>query len=89
MQSKVTQAFWKCYVALPKHIQELVVYNYQNYFKQNPYHSSLQFKQLRGFDNVYSVRIGIGYRALGKYNAEDDCITWFWIGSHEDYNKLT
>ena len=32
MQSKVTQAFWKCYAALPKHIKELAVYNYQNYF---------------------------------------------------------
>ena len=89
MQSKVTQAFWKCYAALPKHIKELVAYNYENYFKHNPYHPSLQFKQLRGFEGVYSLRIGIGYRSLGKYDKITDCITWFWVGSHEDYNKIS
>lgn len=89
MQSKVTQAFWKCYIALPKHIRELAAYNYQTYFKNNPHHPSLQFKQLQGLKDVYSVRVGIGYRALGKYDSTTDCITWFWIGSHGDYNKIS
>ena len=66
MQSKVTQGFWKCYVALPKHIQELAAYNYHNYFKHNPYYPSLQFKQLQNFESVYSVRIWYRLQGFGK-----------------------
>jgi len=35
---------------------------------------------------VYSVRVDGGYRAVG-YGDEDD-VTWFWIGSHADYDGL-
>jgi hypothetical protein len=35
---------------------------------------------------VYSVRIGIGYRALGLQ--EGDQISWFWIGSHAEYDEM-
>jgi len=35
---------------------------------------------------VYSVRIGIGYRALGLRDA--DHVYWFWIGSHAEYDEL-
>ena len=34
----------------------------------------------------YSVRIGRGYRALGKVIGSE--IIWSWIGSHADYDKL-
>jgi hypothetical protein len=37
-------------------------------------------------ENVYSVRIGLGYRALGIL--EGSVVTWFWIGSHADYDRL-
>jgi hypothetical protein len=36
--------------------------------------------------NIYSVRIGLGYRALGRMDGSE--IIWFWIGSHEEYNKV-
>jgi hypothetical protein len=39
-------------------------------FKQNPYHPGLQFKQIRG--ELYSVRVGLHFRALGRRSAEDD-----------------
>ena len=35
---------------------------------------------------TYSVRVGIGYRAVGVVDA--DTVIWFWIGSHSDYDKL-
>ena len=35
---------------------------------------------------VYSVRVGIGYRAVGVL--EDDVMVWFWMGSHAEYNSL-
>jgi hypothetical protein len=36
--------------------------------------------------NVWTVDIGLHYRAIGL--REEESIIWFWIGSHEDYNTL-
>jgi hypothetical protein len=36
---------------------------------------------------VYSVRAGIGWRAVGVMK-NSDTIVWFWIGSHSEYDKL-
>jgi hypothetical protein len=55
-------------------------------WKQNPYHPSLQFKPIHPSKPIYSVRIGIGWRAVGV--KDNDTMVWFWIGSHEEYNKL-
>jgi len=46
----------------------------------------LSFKKVDDEANLYSVRIGIGYRAVGKLDG--DQIIWFWIGSHGDYDRL-
>ena len=52
--------------------------------KADPYHPSLHFKRI---DVLWSVRIGLHYRALG---AEiKDGILWFWIGTHADYDRMT
>ncbi len=40
----------------------------------------------RSTEPIYSVRISRGYRALGL--RDGDLVTWFWIGSHADYDKL-
>ena len=37
-------------------------------------------------ESIYSVRIGLSYRAVGLY--EGDTIIWYWIGSHADYDHL-
>jgi hypothetical protein len=55
-------------------------------FRQDPSHPGLNFKKVEGQENIYSVRIGTGYRALGKLDGEQ--IVWFWIGSHSEYDKL-
>ena len=55
-------------------------------FKRDPYHASLQFKRVSTAEPLYSVRIGLHYRALAIF--EGDTVTWFWIGSHADYDKL-
>jgi hypothetical protein len=38
-----------------------------------------------GYNN-WSVRIGLNYRAIGKFS-EDGMFLWEWIGSHADYDK--
>ena len=55
-------------------------------FQQNPGYPGLHFKKVDDETPMYSARVGIGYRALGKL--EGDAIVWFWIGSHSDYDKL-
>lgn len=54
--------------------------------RSNPQHPSLQFKRISQTQPVYSVRIGIGYRALGLRDA--DHVYWFWIGSQAEYDEL-
>jgi len=46
----------------------------------------LRFKKLKGFDNVWSVRINDQYRAVGE--RDGDIIEWAWIGSHNDFDNL-
>lgn len=47
---------------------------------------SLHFKLIHGHEALYSVRIGRGWRALGLL--EGDRMSWFWIGSHAEYDEL-
>jgi hypothetical protein len=53
---------------------------------RNPSHPGLNFKKVDEHNNIYSVRIGRGYRALGKVIGSE--IIWSWIGSHAEYDKL-
>ncbi len=52
-------------------------------WKMNPRHPSIQFKKT---GNVWSVRIGNGYRAIALQ--QDDVLYWFWIGTHDEYERL-
>ncbi len=49
----------------------------------NPRHPSLCFKKV---GELWSVRIGKGHRALAVL--QGDTYYWFWIGSHDDYDRL-
>jgi hypothetical protein len=74
--------FWETYADLPAKIRTLADKNFQ-LLKADPHHPSLHFKKI---NNLWSVRVGANYRALGFDH--DDCVLWFWIGSHADYDKL-
>lgn len=77
--------FWKSYRELPRHIQSLADKNYR-ILKTDPTHPSLHFKMIGNNKQLWSVRVGIGYRALGV--EKPDGIYWFWIGSHAEYDRL-
>jgi hypothetical protein len=38
-------------------------------------------------NKLYSVHIGISYRALRSMD-DPDMILWIWIGTHAEYDKL-
>ena len=49
-------------------------------------HPSLHFKRIHSHDLIFSVRISLGWRALGLL--ENETIHWFWIGSHAEYDSV-
>jgi mRNA-degrading endonuclease RelE of RelBE toxin-antitoxin system len=85
MRSFTSRRFRELYARLPKQVRLQARRAYQ-LFKQNPFHPGLNFKKMDGQNNIYSVRIGLGHRALGQVDGSD--IVWFWIGAHADYDKL-
>ena len=85
MTSLTTEKFWKAFNKLPDTVQEQAKKAYE-LWQRDPYHDSLQFKRVHSKKPIYSVRIGIHWRAIGV--KENDTLIWFWIGSHADYDKL-
>ena len=47
---------------------------------------TLDVQRDANYDNVYSARIGLAYRALAV--VKGDRVIWFWIGGHRDYDRL-
>lgn len=85
MKSVATKRFWDTFAQLPPPIQKLAKRIYRRW-EQDPYHPSLHFKPVIPEKSLYSVRIGEHWRVLGR--KEKDTVIWFWIGSHEAYNRL-
>jgi hypothetical protein len=75
-------SFWKLYAELPVEIQRLADKQF-DLFIANPHHPSLGFAR-KG--HIYTVEVGRSYRAIARLKG--DTYYWFWIGSHEAYNKL-
>lgn len=86
MKSEITDEFIKLFAFLPERVRHTARKNYK-LWKQNPTHPSLEFKKLNTKLPLYSVRTGIGWRAVGVMK-NSETIVWFWIGSHSEYDKL-
>lgn len=85
MISRINDRFKTCYEKLPNQIKKTAKKSYK-LFKENPFYPSLQFKQIHNSKPIYSIRITKGYRAIGIKN--ENTIIWFWIGTHNEYEKL-
>ena len=83
MKHQTSPEFWDFFSSLPAGVQELARRNYE-ILNSNPRHPSLQFKKVGPY---WSVRVGIGYRALGVDVPEG--VLGVWIGSHAEYDKYT
>ncbi|MFZ1934843.1 MAG: hypothetical protein WCB27_04920 [Thermoguttaceae bacterium] len=77
--------FWQRYRQLPKDVQELADKNHKLLVADSR-HPSLQLKKVGAVKQLWSVRVGMHYRALGMDKPEG--IVWFWIGSHAEYDKI-
>jgi hypothetical protein len=85
VKSRTTRRFRDAFKQLPADVRRQARQAYQ-LFLHNPNHPSLHFKQVDAQRSLYSIRIGLNYRALGVRNK--DRIVWLWVGSHADYDKL-
>ena len=82
MTSHATRDFWAAYHALPAKTQQLADKQYQ-LWRANPRHPSVRFKKVGRY---WSARVGGDIRALGV--VDGDTVIWFWIGRHDDYERL-
>ncbi|MGO9599906.1 MAG: hypothetical protein ACLP7Q_18100 [Isosphaeraceae bacterium] len=81
----MSQEFLVLYRALPEQVREQAKRTYE-LFQRDPRHPSLRFRQVHPTRPVFSVRVGLHYRAVGILEEGD--IFWFWIGSHAEYDRL-
>ena len=85
MISHTNSSFWKLYRKLPQTIREIAKKQYK-LFAIDAYRASLHFKRVHLMRPIYSARITRNYRAVDIL--EDNIIVWFWVGSHNEYDKL-
>jgi hypothetical protein len=74
-----------CYAHLPAKVREQARRAYR-LWRSNPSHPGIQFKRTHSTELIFSARVGLGRRALGTL--EGDTVTWFWIGSHAEYDTI-
>ena len=81
-RSATTPRFWDCLNRLPPEIREQAIKQYA-LFEANPFHPSLQFKDVGLY---WSVRVTRDFRALARRSGND--LTWIWIGPHDEYERI-
>ena len=77
--------FWRHYRQLPKDVRQLADKNFA-VLQADPQHPSLHFKRVGRSKQLWSVRVGMHYRALAVEKPEG--MVWFWIGTHAEYDRL-
>lgn len=85
MKSATLPSFWSAYRSLNRSTRNQARKAYILWV-ENPFHPSLHFKCINQQEDIWSVRISLGYRAVGVF--EGDTVTWFWAGSHDDYERF-
>jgi hypothetical protein len=85
IESRTTREFREAFASLPHDVRRQAQRAYR-LFRTDPRHPSLRFKKVHKETSIYSVRIGLGYRALGVM--EGSTVVWFWIGSHDECDRL-
>ena len=80
--SRASEEFWDLYKRIPRNAQRAADKQFE-LFRKDPTHPSLHLKPVGG---LWSARINDAYRALAV--REDDVFYWFWVGPHDQYERL-
>ena len=82
MKHYATPEFWYHYRAIPAEVRSLAD-NAFRFLKMDPRHPGIHLKKVGEY---WSARIGLHYRAAGI--GVQGGISWFWIGTHAEYDIL-
>ena len=82
MNHFTTPDFWLHYNRLLPETRSLVDKSFA-ILKSDPHHASLRLKKV---GNFWAARVGRRHRALAKERKEG--LIWFWIGTHDEYERL-
>ena len=82
MNHHTNHRFWEAFRELPVEVQTLAKKSYRLMVRE-PKHPSVHLKKVGQF---WSARIGLDHRAVAR--EVDDGLLWFWIGPHDEYNRL-
>jgi hypothetical protein len=85
LNSQLTEDFVARFAALPDAVKAQARKAYR-LWRASPVHPSLHFKRVHAREPIYAARVSLGWRVLGLL--EGDTMSWFWIGSHADYDRL-
>jgi len=85
VKSELTDRFLECFKRLPQRIKQQARKSYR-LWRRTPSHPSVNFKLVGKKSKIYSVRVAIGWRAVGLLDG--DTMIWFWIGSHAEYDQI-
>lgn len=85
MKSATLPSFWATYRLLDESVKRATRKAYRLWM-ENPFHPSLHFKCINTEEDVWAVRVTLGFRSVGIL--EGDTVTWFWIGSHDEYERF-
>ena len=77
--------FWNAFRQLSPHVQKQAKQAFEH-FALDPRYPSLHFKCVNKNEAKYSIRVDRTYRALGYMQGE--AVTWYWIGHHNEYDRL-
>lgn len=80
------KTFDRMFSDLPDEVKQLTRIAHEKW-KTEPTQPGLNFERInRGGGRFWSVRVGGHHRAVCR--AYDDVWLWFWVDTHEAYNKL-
>ncbi len=82
MNHRATPRFWHAYDELPPEVQKLADAAFA-LVKRDPRHPSLHLKKVGRF---WSARVGAHHRVLAVEESGE--LIWFWIGRHDEYDRL-
>ncbi|MGA2401578.1 MAG: hypothetical protein ABSG91_07705 [Syntrophobacteraceae bacterium] len=85
MKSATLPSFWTAYRSLDEEVKRATRKAFRLWM-ENPFHPSLHFKCINTEEDVWAVRVTLGFRAVGIL--QGDMVTWFWIGSHDEYERF-
>ena len=85
MRYETVTAFWSHFGRLPTEARRAAQQAFARWV-ESPFHPSLHFKCVDKRERLWSLRVSRDYRALAA--DIEGVMTWYWIGSHDDYERM-